>query len=308
MCEELFINNPYVIRYYCSIGNIMRFVDRYVNSWILVSLCSLLSWILYWLPSSIERFYNVIFISADYYSLNRFWIYMPAGVGMLTHLSAVIVGLLSLVLLWKGTRSVFDLKNWVALALALEGIYYASLFPSGLWLATGLFGAFDIGVTPLGVAYLLQTVFTTPFLVALGFKVKNYVKDFNGFDGWKWVGFAFVGYISALWSNSVFRWFDMVATDGLIVFFSGIAGVGALNAFIFMSLAVIFAIIGMLSLVQKKLSSGIRWVALSLVMVGLHYAIYIIYSYYVDALGSVMLIDVWTIPLLGLGLALLRKK
>lgn len=233
---------------------------------------------------------------------------MPAGVGMLAHLSAVIIGLLSLVLIWKGTRGFFDLKNCVVLALVLEGIYYASLFPSGVWLATGLFGAFDLGVTPLGVAYLLQVVFTTPFLIILALKVRNYIKDSSGFDGWKWVGFAFVGYIGALWSNSVFRWFDMVASDGLVVFFSGVAGVGALNAFVLMSLAVTFAIISIFRLVSKKLRSALRWLGLSLVMVGLHYVIYVVYSYYVNALGSVMLIDVWTIPLLGLGLVLLRRN
>jgi hypothetical protein len=100
----------------------------------------------------------------------------------------------------------------------------------------------------------------------------------------------------------------MVAQDGLAVFFSGITGVGALNAFVFMSLAVIFAIISMFGLVRKKLNSALKWAALSLVMVGLHYAIYVVYSYYVNTLGSVMLIDVWTIPLLGLGLALLRRN
>jgi hypothetical protein len=225
---------------------------------------------------------------------------MSAGVGMLAHLSAVIIGLLSLVLIWKSTRGFFYLKNWVVLALVLEGIYYASLFPSGVWLVTGFFGAFDLGAIPLGVAYLLQTVFTTPFLVVLAFKVKNYVKDSSGFGGWKWVGFAFMGYIVALWSNAVFRWFDMIVEDGVGVFFSGIAGIGALNAFVFMSLAVIFSVVSTIYFVKQKLRSAFTWLALALVMVGLHYAIYVVYSYYVNALSSIMLIDVWTIPLLGL--------
>lgn len=286
----------------------MRYVDHFINSWILISLCSLAAWLLYWMPSSIERFYNVIFISVDYYSLNRFWIYMPAGIGMLARFAAIILGLLSLSLIWKGTRTVFDLRNWVALAFTLEGIYFISLFPSGLWLVTGLFGAFDFGVTSLGIVYLLQTVFTTPFLFVLAIKVKSYVKDSIEFDGWKWIGFAFLGYILALWTNSVFRWFDMVVDAGFMVFFSGVTGVGALNAFVFMSLAVIFAIIGMFGLMSKRLRSGFMWFGLSLVMVGLHYVIFIGYSYYVNALGSVMLIDVWTIPFLGVGLALFRRN
>lgn len=285
----------------------MNFLDNFSKSWILISLCSLLAWILYWLPSSIERFYNVIFISVDYYSLNRFWIYMPAGVGMLAHLIAVIIGLLSLILIWKGSTSFFDLRNWVALSLVLEGIYYASLFPSGLWLTTGFFGSFDFGITPLGAAYILQVVFTVPFLIVLAIKIRKYTKESIRFDGWKWVGFAFLGYVVAFWSNSVFRWFDMIIGDGLGVFFFGVAGVGALNAFVFMSFAVVFAVIGLFSFVQKKLGSAFRWVSLSLVLVGLHYVIYVVYSYFVSAINSVMLIDVWAIPLFGLGLFLWRR-
>lgn len=284
----------------------MSFLNRYDKSWILISLCSLLVWVLYWLPSSIERFYNVIFVSVDYYSLGRFWIYMPAGIGMVARFIGVIIGLFCLVMIWKGPKSIFEVKKWVAIALVMEGVYYLSLFPSAVWLNTGLFGAFDFGVTALGVSYLLQVLFTVPFLFILASKVKNY--DTSGFVGWKWVGFAFAGYICALWSNSVLRWFDMVVNDGLEVFFSGITGVGALNAFIFMSLAVVFAIGCSIYLMKKNFTSGYRWLALSLTMVGLHYTIYVVYSYYVNTLNSIWLIDIWTIPLLGLGLTLLLKR
>ncbi len=285
----------------------MKVIDRYVKSWILVSLGSLLVWIFYWLPSSLERFYNVIFISSDYYSLNRFWIYMPVGIGMIARLFGVILGVLCLVLIWKGSRSLFELKKWVATALVLEGVYFASLFPSGVWLITGMFGEFESGFTTLGVSYLLQIVFTVPFLVILAFKVKNYVKDSAGFDGWQWVGFAFTGYVAALWSNTVLRWSDMVVADGLGVFLSGITGVGALNAFVFMSLAVVFAVVCAFYLMREKLGYAFRWLGLSLFMVGLHYLIYVVYSSYVDALSSVWLIDVWTVVFLGLGLTLLIR-
>lgn len=284
----------------------MSFFDNYGKSLIFVSLCSLLAWLLYWLPSSIERFYNVVFISVDYYSLGRFWIYVPAGIGMIARFIGSILGLLSLVLIWKGSKSLFDLKKWIVGALVLESVYFASLIPSGVWLNTGLFGAFEGGFTNIGISYLLQVIFTVPFLVVLAFKVKKYVKDSN-FDSWKWIGFTFVGYVVALWSNSVLRWFDMVTADNLVMFFSGVSGIGALNAFVCMSLAVIFAVIGLFSFVYKKLGSAIRWVSLSLVMVGVHYVIYVVYSYFVNALNQIMLIDVWTIPFLGLGLVLLIK-
>jgi hypothetical protein len=43
----------------------------------------------------------------------------------------------------------------------------------------------------------------------------------------------------------------------------------------------------------------------SLAVVGLNYLIYVVYSYLVNSLSTLPLVDVWTVPLLGLGIALI---
>jgi len=46
-------------------------------------------------------------------------------------------------------------------------------------------------------------------------------------------------------------------------------------------------------------------IALSLALVGAHFLIYLVYSVLAGALKSVMLVEIWTIPLLGLGISIL---
>jgi len=283
-------------------------VGRDFKVWVFISLCSLLVWIIRWLPSTFERFYNIVFVSWGYYSINRVWPYSAAGVGMVACFIGVIVGLWSLSLVWKGNKGFFEIRKWVAVALALESVYFASLFPGGLWLIFFPRELVPGGFVVLGVAYLLQTCFTTPFLAILAFKINKYERGANGFQSWKWVGIAFSGYVLMFWVNSVFRWFDMVLAEGVAFFFSGISGVGALNSFVFMSLAVVFAVVGASSLAKQKKGSALRWLGLALAMGGLHFLVYLVYSYAIGALSFVWLVDIWAIPLLGLGVTLVKTK
>ncbi len=100
----------------------------------------------------------------------------------------------------------------------------------------------------------------------------------------------------------------MVFAGGLDFLLSGIDGLGFLNALIFMSFGVIFSVVEAFSLAKQKIGSAKRWLGLSLAMVGLHYVLYMVYSYIIEGLIWVWLIDVWTIPLLGLGISLLKMK
>ncbi|MCK5628756.1 hypothetical protein KAI12_04745 [Candidatus Bathyarchaeota archaeon] len=275
-----------------------------VKAWIVISLCSLLVWILYWLPSTFERYYNFIFVSWHYYG-DRNWMYAIAGIGLIGRLVGVLLALASAYLLWGKAKNFFDVKNLVAASLSLESVYFLSLLPVPWLLITGGYQVF--GSVSLAMTYLLQILLTAPFLAILAAKVKNYQSP-NGFKDWKWAGIAFVGYTAALWVNSVFRWFDMVARDGVAVFFSGITGLGALNAFVLMSLAVVFAVVGAYLLGKQKQATALKWLGLSLATVGLHFLLHLVYSYYVGVLSYVWLVDIWTIPLLGLGISMLKTK
>lgn len=259
------------------------------------------------MPDSLERFYNVVFVSWDYYyrPVVRGWMYSVAAVGMVARFIGVILGLGSLFMFWKSNKGFFEIKKWVAAAISLESLYYASLTPSLIFLFVA---AREFGFSyTLGIAYFLQILFTVPFLAVLAFKVYKYEREPNGFQSWTWVGFAFSGYVATLWANAVLRWLDMALDGGFAFLLSEFVAVGFFNAVIFMSLAVVFAVVGAFSLAKHK-SSVMRWLGLALAMVGLHYVIYVVFSYIVNTLNSVWLIDVWAIPLLGLGLTLLKKQ
>jgi hypothetical protein len=74
-----------------------------------------------------------------------------------------------------------------------------------------------------------------------------------------------------------------------------------------MALAVVFAVVWAFSLIKKKEPMN-RWLGLSLTMIGLHYTIYVITSYFLGTIKSVWLVEIWTIPVLGLGLTILLSR
>ncbi len=284
-------------------------VDRNVKVWIFITLCSLLFWIVYWIPAGLLRISAFVFGSNvnvfRYVDSLYIWMELSASVGTIIRVIGVLIGLLLLFLLRSDGKGIFEAKNLLASALAVESFYYAMVgFPSGIYMMGSGYGG---QYRTLGVSFFLQFLFTTPFLAVLAVKVYRHEKGANGFQSWKWVAAAFVGYIAALCVNSVLKWFEMVSVEGIAVFPTGIRVPGALIAFVFMSLAVVFAAFGAFSLAKKE-SSAITWLGLALVLVGLHYLAFVIFSYFSNTLKFAMLAEVWAIPLLGLGLSMLKVK
>jgi hypothetical protein len=283
-------------------------VDKKLKAWVFITLCSLLIWIGRLIPASMERFYNIVFVSWDYYPrvLVGGWMYLLAAVGNVARLIAVIIGLGMLILVWNSRKSFLEFKGWVATALSLESLYYTFLIPSSIFLLA--VAAQFSGVSyALAISYIMQIIFTVPFLLIVAFKLVRHGTQSLDLSLLKWFGVAFSGYAIALWANSVFRWFDMIGALGIEFFFAGIMAAGALNAFIFMSLAVGFAVVGTVFLVKQKRSSK-KWFSLSLTVIGLHYIIFVAFSYLIGAINSIWLIDIWAIPLFGLGLSILMTK
>ncbi len=287
---------------------------RNVKIWIFITLCSLLAWIVYWVPSSIDRFFGMGGTPWDVilqnFGLMFMVMEMSGAIGVLLRLVGVIFGILSLVLITVYNKRFLEIKKWVVSALLLESIYYFLLLPSALVLlgVGNVFGQRNIVSILLGIDYLLLVLFTAPFLLILTIKVYKYESAAKGFKSWMWVGLTFVGYIASLWANSVIKWFDMVSSEGFSFFFTGIRSFGATNAFVLMSLALLFAIIGAFSIAKHDFSSAFKWSAMTFVLVGLHYLVYVIYSYLVGMESFLMLAEIWAIPLLGLGLTMLLQS
>ena len=216
-------------------------------------------------------------------------------------LIAVFLGLAAVYLLWVKAKPFLKIKKPVALALFLEGLYFLLWVPSVWFLLRPGF----VNNLPLAINYVLQILFTVPFLWALVFKVAMYRESSQKPVLLKFVAIAFVGYVAALAVDEVSRWTSMISAETLKFLFEGIHAVGFLNAILLMPLAVVLAIVGGVRLFQQKECSATRWLGASLAVVGLNYVIYVIYSYFANSLNSLPLVDVWTIPLLGLGIALM---
>ncbi len=214
---------------------------------------------------------------------------------------AGILGLGAAYLLWVKRKPFFRAKNLIALSLFLEGLYFLLWIPSVWFLLKPGF----VTNLPLAINYILQILFTVPFLWMLVFKVAMYRESNQKPVLLKFVAVAFVGYVAALAVNEVSRWTSMISAETLKFLFEGMNAVGFLNAISLMPLAVVLAIGGAVRLFQQKECSATMWLGASLAVVGLNYVIYVIYSYFANSLNSLPLVDVWTIPLLGLGIALM---
>jgi hypothetical protein len=278
----------------------MIYVDRNVKIWIFISLCTLMLWTSYYMATSLPSFINITLGLPDFYT-GKEWYFAPSFLGIAGRSAGVALGLASALLIWMLKSPFSKVKNLVSLSLFLEVLYSVSLLPS-FW------SLIVRGIYFLGAAYLLQGIFVVPFLSILAVKVRGYVAGSAGSSFGKWAGLAFAGYVAALWVNVVFRWLDMFSVGGLDFLLSGIIAIGFLDATILMSLVLILAIGSSYYFAKQKWHSAAKWLGLALAALGLHYLIYLVYSYLADALSLAFLIDVWAIPLIGVGLAILRAN
>lgn len=287
---------------------VIQFIRRNAF-WISVSLLSLLVWILRWIPESFVRFYNIVFISWDYYPrvLVRGSMYTIATMGMISRLFAVILALSTLYLIWRKKTDSFSVRKILAASICLEGIYYASLIPSILYLFALTWTRNSLFYGILGFGYFLHVTLTFPFLTFLALKLYRNKSGLEDFQSFKLIAITFLGYIVALWANASFRWIGLALTEDLSFLWMESTSLLAWNAIVFMTLAVVFASYGAFYLSKKK-KRAIKWVGLALTAVGLHYLIYLIYHLIIGNYISVWLIDVWAMALLGLGLSIIKYK
>jgi hypothetical protein len=227
-------------------------------------------------------------------------VFWGGHIGVTARFLGLLLGLTAVVLLWIKSWPFLRVKKLVVAALILESMNFIGLIPS-LWF---LLRPGSVTFTPsLGYGYLLQIVFTVPFLWALVYQVATY-QEINQRPRLLKVGaLAFVGYIVALVANEASRWASMVSAESLR-FIEGIRAVGFFNALVFMPFAIGFVVVGAVRVFQQKDRSAMKWFGVSLSIIGLNYIIYFAYSYLANTLNTLPLVDIWTIPLLGLGIAL----
>ena len=282
-------------------------MNRWNKIWIILTLCSLLVYDTRWLYGVFNRLYQGL-VSADPVAevlRYQFWVdYVLTGViGDGIRLAAVILALISAYLIWGPRREEFSsVKKNVARGVLFEGIYFLTLLPLSII-------GFIRGSAPiLMVAFIMQILMVSPVLIVLSRKVSSYTEAAKA-DVIRWSCIAGIVYLAGIWINNVFRWFSMAASTGLEFILSGVTSIGFLSAVITLSLSLIFAVTGAYALLKKeKKKLGIRLFALALIMVGLHFVFFIVYSAITNSLRWVWLNEIWPITLLGLGIGMMKGE
>jgi len=274
-----------------------------VKIWVFVVLCSVFVYNLYYLIHGLQFTwwtYTVLGGPAPYYYRTI------SSIGHTLRFIGLFFALQAVYLVWGPKAKPFSsVKNKVSIALILEAAYYITFVPSLLNIMD--YSRFLPEMTFFASIYFLQMLLITPFLMILGFKVKNEKEDKMNAGLLKWVGMACVGYIAAICVNISFRWFFMSFQEGVQFLLTGITAIGFLPSITTLSLSVVFAIVGALKL-SKNRNNAIRWFGLSTIMLGAHFVIYLLFNAYVDMLDFAILTEVWAVSLLGLGLSIIRQK
>ena len=282
-------------------------MNRWNKIWIILTLCSLLVYDTRWLYGVFNLLHQGLISSDPVAEVLRyqFWVdYVLTGViGDGIRLVAVILALISAYLVWGPKRKTFsNVKKNVARGVLFEGIYFLTLLP------LSIIGVIQGSAPVLMIAFIIQILLVSPVLTVLSRKLWNYTEAANA-NVVRWICVSGIVYLLGIWINNVFRWFSMVASAGLDFILVGITSLGFLSTVITLSLSLVFAVTGVYALLKKdKKSLSTRLFALALIMAGLHFVIFIVYSAITNSLNFVWLTEIWPITLLGLGIGMLKGE
>ena len=268
-----------------------------------ITLCSLLVFGLYWVFSVFGLIYRALspnlLLSQDFY-----YYHLPGATGNVLRVIGVCLSLFAVYLfLGPRSRAFVSVKKYVAIGLLFEAVFWLLALPVTIVI---LFRGGFYSLLPL--AYVLHIFLVSSLLIVLSFKVWHFQKS-DKYEVLKWGGVAAIGYLSGIWIINVFRWFAMAQSAGLGFLFSGTTSIGFLNPIITLSLSLIFAVSGFyvgFRTWNRKLA--VRLSALALIMLGLYFIIFIVYTAFTNSWNSLLITEIWPIPLLGLGIGMLRGE
>jgi len=281
--------------------------SRMVRFWVLVTLTSLFAWNLYWLIDSFvgqgysDGFGMVVNAFNALFSLQvpTLWVagHTSSVIGLMIRFFELTLALALVYLLWGRGKTFLSLKNKVSIAISLEGIYFLSfLLPA--------FMIFSLSAV-FTVSYLLQILLISPLTFLVATVVK---RNSHRYSLTKVLGLAYLSYVATIWINNISRWITMAQSSGIEFLLSGKTAIGFANAAVFLSLALLLAGAVFLSLLKRRsISVTAKLLGVSLAALGAHFLIYLVYSFFTGSLGSVMLVEIWAVPLLGSGASLFHE-
>lgn len=229
--------------------------------------------------------------------------------GLMLRVVGASYALLSAFLILKnGKESFFAVRDKISKALLLEGVYYLSYIPA-IFLLLGFSALPSISNFLLSTVFSTQILLLTPFLIKLATNVKNYESDADRPALIRLAGLSSMNFVIAQWVTYMLKWREMMAVDPYLFSALSVRILGFLNTVIVQSLAVVFAVVGVLLILRERgLGKAMRWWGLSSIFLSLHIIIYVIYVTSVGITRFIPFGELWLIPLICLGAYLLLKK
>jgi hypothetical protein len=186
-----------------------------------------------------------------------------------------------------------------------ESLYFVLFIPSGINHVILSFSEFTFAGFNLyaGVSFLLQGFLLFPVLFLVSYKLRVNKASINSM----WIGIGFPLYILGIWIKHAFFWFFALSplgsqSENLFETF------GAVNSLVILLFAGLVSFVACLPLIQKKNKINLRLIGASLVLVGVHFAIYLVVMFWVPVyLSFVGLTEFWMVVLLIPGLVAILK-
>jgi hypothetical protein len=300
----------------------MRNTHIILKSLALTTVGSYFAYALYWFVKTIPWIIEIS-LRPEYYSpatglrfidsnsLSLAYLMEYAGfIGLMVRVVGASYALLSAFLILKSEKTSFHaVQNKIFKALLFEGLYYLCFIPAITLLALNFSALPSISNMLLSTAFSTQILLITPMLIKLSTKIKNYRTKVDKPSLIRWAGLAYMSFVVAVWITYMLKWREMMAVDPYLFSALSIRILGFLNTVIVQSLAVVFAVVGVLLILRKHgLHKAMRWLSLSAIFLGLHIVIYVIYVTHVGITRFIQFGELWLIPLTGVGLYLLLKN
>lgn len=298
----------------------MSYSSRLLKILILVVVGSYFAYALFWLAKSLPLIVEIslsrgIYEPAtglrfvDSYSTFAAYLMEYSGlVGLILRVIGASYALLVAIQFLRTNASLFTFKGKISKALFFEGCYYLSLIPA-IYFLLGYSALPMVSNFLLSAAILTQILLISLFALALSRKLKQYNLGTYSPALLRMIGLAVMSYVVAQWIIYMLKWSEMTAVDPYLFSAFSIRILGLLNTLIVQSLAVVFAVVGLLRLVRKNgAEKALKWWGLSLVFLSLHITLYVVYVIGVGIPRFIPFGELWLIPLFAVGVYLLLKK
>ncbi len=287
----------------------------------LITVGSYFAYVLYWFVKTIPWIVEISLRPENYspatglrftdsYSVSIAYLMEYSGfLGLMIRVVGASYALLAAFIIFKNKKESFPaVRNKISKALLLEGFHYLSYIPA-IYLLLGFSALPSISNFLLSTVFSTQILLISPFLIKLATAVKKYESDVDRPKLIRLAGLTYMNFVIALWVTYMLKWREMMAVDPYLFSALSVRILGFLNTVVVQSLAVAFAIVGVLLILRKRgLNKAIRWLGLSSIFLSLHIIIYVIYVTGVGITRFIVFGELWVIPLIGLGAYLLLKN